>query len=152
MPETTYSYSPNLQRRVAACAVVLDDRGRVLLHQRTDNGEWSLPGGAIEPDETAAAACLREVFEETGFHVAIRRLVGVYSDPAITTMRYPDGNTVAYVAILFECTPIGGRPTTGGESAAVEFFDPAHLPHPFNPEHRIRIADTLSHHAEAIYR
>ena len=47
---------PKRLRRAGACAVVLDDRGRVLLHKRTDNGRWALPGGAIETGETAEAA------------------------------------------------------------------------------------------------
>jgi 8-oxo-dGTP pyrophosphatase MutT (NUDIX family) len=144
--------APLVQRRVAACAVVFDDRGRVLLHQRTDNGQWSLPGGAIEPDETAAAACVREVQEETGLTVEVRRLVGVYSDPSHTTMRYPDGNVAVYVAILFECGVTGGRIQLNEESSAVDWFDPRNLPQPFNANHIPRIADALAKVTAAFFR
>ena len=79
-------------RPAAVCSVVLDDAGRVLLQRRRDNGEWALPGGGIELDETAADAVVREIEEETGARAEVVRLIGVYSDPARTTVSYPDGN------------------------------------------------------------
>jgi len=50
--------------RLTAGCVLLDDRRRVLLLQRADNGGWALPGGSAEPGESAAAAVAREVQEE----------------------------------------------------------------------------------------
>lgn len=140
------------QRRVAACVIVMDRDGQILLHKRTDSGQWSLPGGAIEPDETAAEAAAREVEEETGYVVEVVRLVGVYSDPAHTTMRYPDGNTVAWVAVTFEAKVLRGAARTCEESSAVEWFAPDTLPAGFNPNHRTRLADTLARRSEAFYR
>lgn len=56
--------------RLAALAVVLDaTAARVLLVQRRnppDAGLWGFPGGHVEPGETALAAAVRELFEETG--------------------------------------------------------------------------------------
>lgn len=43
-----------------------DPRPKVLLIKRTDNGQWALPGGGIDPGETALDAVLREVREELG--------------------------------------------------------------------------------------
>ena len=37
--------------------LVVIDAGRVLLAQRDDLHVWALPGGMIEPEETAAEAC-----------------------------------------------------------------------------------------------
>ena len=49
--------------------VVLLHEGRVLLVQRgkaPDLGLWGFPGGHVEPGESAEAAALRELHEETG--------------------------------------------------------------------------------------
>jgi ADP-ribose pyrophosphatase YjhB (NUDIX family) len=124
----------------------------VLLHQRTDNGRWALPGGAIELDETADVAVAREVLEETGYVVEVIRLVGVYSDPQFTTMTYPDGNTVSYVALAFECRVVGGEPALSDETSAVEWFNPNRLPEQFHRSHLPRLQDALAKQESAFYR
>src|SRR5215472_14084982 len=65
----------------AAVALVTNDAGEILLIRRTDNGNWALPGGAIEMGESVAEAAVRETFEETGIRVEVTGLLGVYSDP-----------------------------------------------------------------------
>ena len=53
------------------CSAILfeENRESVLLTRRTDNGQWCLPGGMINPGESVAEGCEREVFEETGLYV-----------------------------------------------------------------------------------
>jgi 8-oxo-dGTP pyrophosphatase MutT (NUDIX family) len=62
-------------RRAAAVAVVIvpDDEGRACLlitrrvpKLRAHGGQWALPGGRVDPGETAEAAALRELCEEIG--------------------------------------------------------------------------------------
>jgi mutator protein MutT len=137
--------------RTAACAIVFDGQGRVLLHRRTDNGRWALPGGAIEIGETAEQAVVREVEEETGYKVSVVRLIGIYSDPLHTTITYPDGNVNAYVAIAFECRVVGGSPATSDETSAVDWFKRDALPPAFHPGHLPRLADALSGQIAAFY-
>lgn len=143
---------PARLRRTATTAVVFDPAGRLLLHRRTDNGNWALPGGTMETGERADECIVREVLEETGYHVEVVRLVGIYSDPKHTTVTYPDGNTVAYVSALFECRLIGGEPKLSDETSAVEWFNPAELPMPFQPGHVPRVQDALARRTAAFFR
>lgn len=143
---------PSRIRRTATAAVVFDDHQRILLQRRTDNGNWALPGGTMEIGETAEQSVVREVEEETGFQVEVVRLIGVYSEPLHTTMTYPDGNTVAYVSILFECRVIGGERALSDESSDVDWFAPDTLPQPFHPGHVPRVQDALAHRVAAFYR
>lgn len=56
--------------------------GRIVLVQRRDTGQWSLPGGLIDWGETITETASRELAEETGLQLlAIERLLGVYSSP-----------------------------------------------------------------------
>lgn len=98
--------------RPSVSAVIFDRRGRLLLQQRSDGGQWGLPGGSVEIGEALATAVVREVREETGLIVVPRRLIGVYSDPSLQVVRYPDGNVWHYVSCLFECAVRGGQLTT----------------------------------------
>ncbi len=65
----TPNLSPGLERTGRACACVLHD-GLVLM-TAVRGGCWTLPGGGIKPGETAAAAAVREVWQESGAHVFV---------------------------------------------------------------------------------
>jgi 8-oxo-dGTP diphosphatase len=63
-----------MDRIDAVGAVVVRADGRLLLVRRgraPAKGEWSLPGGKIDPGETPAEACRREVREETALDVRV---------------------------------------------------------------------------------
>jgi 8-oxo-dGTP pyrophosphatase MutT (NUDIX family) len=143
---------PAKLRRTAAAAAVFDSEGRILLHRRSDNGNWALPGGTMETGETAVECIEREVKEETGYDVKVIRLIGIYSEPKNTTMSYPDGNTVAYVCLLFECRVTGGAPALSDESLAVDWFPPDTLPQPFHASHVPRVEDAAARQVAAFYR
>jgi len=108
-----------------ASAVVRDDAGRILLLRRGDDGRWSLPAGMIEPGEEAAAAVVREIFEETGIRAEVQRLAGV----ALHATRYPNGDRCEYLSVWFRCRAVGGEPRPDGdESLEVAWFAPDELP------------------------
>jgi 8-oxo-dGTP pyrophosphatase MutT (NUDIX family) len=60
-----------------ARVIILDEQNRVLLvsHRYPERDLWMPPGGGIETDETSLDAAIREVKEETGLDVEIRRLI-----------------------------------------------------------------------------
>ena len=138
--------------RPAVSAVVFDQRGRVLLQQRSDGGQWGLPGGSVEIGESVTTAVRREILEETGLQVSPRRLVGVYSEPALQVVRYPDGNIWHYISVCFECTVQGGELTLCDETLALRYFPAGRLPATILPNHRIRIRDARQHRPAAFIR
>lgn len=90
-------------------------------------------------------AVIREVREETGLHVEVERLTGVYSDPAVHVVAtYPDGSAVQYVNLSFLCRATGGALQVSGEGLEVGFFSLRDLPEPFLLGHRIRLDDAVS--------
>lgn len=138
--------------RIGCSAILFDEtRTKVLLTQRTDNGQWCLPGGAMDAGESAAEACIREVVEETGLSVRVKRLIGVYSDPNQLIV-YPDGNKVQVVALSFEVEKIGGELGLSNETTDAGFFT-------FDAmdalimlgNHKKRVHDALLNLTQAIY-
>ena len=141
------------QLRVAVSAIVRDEQGRLLLQQRSDNGYWCFPGGGVEPGESVTAAVIREVREETGYAIQPGRLIGVYSEPRnFQVVRYPEGNVVHYVTIVFEARITGGTATLCDETTAIAWRLPDELPEPFVPSHHIRLADALARSETAFVR
>lgn len=133
------------QIRPGVSAVILDGDGRVLLQQRTDNGMWGLPGGAVEFGESVLEALHREVMEETGLTVEVERLIGVYSSPDIhQIITYPDGNVFHFVSTCFACRPTGGTLTLGEETSGLAWFAPSAWPPDVMAVHRVRIDDALT--------
>ena len=149
-PETEYDRALGIRPSVSA--VIFDRRGRLLLQQRSDGGQWGLPGGSVEIGEAVAAAVIREVKEETGLDVTVKRLVGVYSNPALQVVRYPDGNVWHYVNVCFECAARGGELTTCDETLDLRYFVAGRLPATLLPNHRIRIRDARARRAAAFVR
>ncbi|WP_407072341.1 NUDIX domain-containing protein [Planococcus liqunii] len=64
---------------VIAGTFVFDKDNRLLLQQRSDTGEWGLPGSFMELGENFHYAARREVLEETGFNLGKLELFGIYS-------------------------------------------------------------------------
>jgi ADP-ribose pyrophosphatase YjhB (NUDIX family) len=138
--------------RCSVTAFVQNSSGRVLLQRRSDNGFWNLPGGGLELVENLETAVKREVLEETGLEVEVLRLIGVYSDPSITVMTYPDGRCLQYISSLFECRVMGGELRLDVESLELGWFDPLSLPEPFSPNHVMRMRDALERREAAFWR
>ena len=153
---TQVLYGPRLGKqgelRVGCSAVILDRRGRILLTRRADNGQWCLPSGGMESGESAAEACEREVFEETGLRVRVKRLVGVYSHPDQLVI-YPDGNKAFIVALHFEAEVIGGELGLSDETTDFGYFT---LDEVRGMEllgrHAERVIDTLGNYPEALIK
>lgn len=98
-------------------ALTYDPVGRLLLVQRAHDpgrGQWSLPGGRVEPGEDDATALIREMREETGLEVEPGPLVG----------RVQRGE---FLIADYQCRVVGGVLRPGGDALAVQFVDSATL-------------------------
>lgn len=102
--------------------IIFDEQGRVLLAQHTEGGNWLLPGGSVEPDETPAQAAVREIWEETSLQVALSHIIGVYGGPEFQ-VTYANGDTLSYLGTAFEARVITGQPQPDGEETlALAYF------------------------------
>jgi len=109
-------------RVACAGAIVLDEAGRLLLIRRgrePGRGLWSLPGGRCEPGEDAAAAAVRETYEETGLEVTAGRLVGRVERPG------PGG--ITYLIDDLACTVTGGTLRAGDDADDARWIGAAEL-------------------------
>jgi 8-oxo-dGTP pyrophosphatase MutT (NUDIX family) len=111
----------------AAVAVVARDDGAVLLIRRADNGNWALPGGAIEMTESVTDAAIRETFEETGVQVEVTGLLGVYTDPGHVIHFTSNDEVRREFSVVLTARPVGGEPTPSDESSDVRWVAPADL-------------------------
>lgn len=97
---------------LSAVALLVVDRGRLLLQKRTDNGLWGLPGGYMEPGEQPEQSAARELFEETGLQPASADdlvLLGVIAGEE-SFYRYPNGDEVYIVSIVYRVDNTTGTP------------------------------------------
>lgn len=105
-----------------AGGIVHDGARRLLLIRRGQEpsaGSWSVPGGRCRPGEAAAAACVREVSEETGLEVAVVRWAGRVERVA------PSGGI--YVIDDFVCSLQGGELRAGDDAIDARWVTRAEL-------------------------
>lgn len=102
---------------VPAVGVVCIRGDEVLLIRRGKpprSGEWSLPGGRIEPGERVVDAALRELREETGVEADIVGLVDVVDG------LFPEAG-MHYVLIDYVAVWRSGEPVAGDDALEARF-------------------------------
>jgi ADP-ribose pyrophosphatase YjhB (NUDIX family) len=112
----------------SANVVVVNNQGEILLIRRTDNGNWAVPGGGMDPGESITDTAVRETLEETGITCEITGLVGIYTNPR-HVIRYTSNNEVRQeFSIVFTARPTGGELRPSSESAEAQWVSPATVP------------------------
>ena len=100
------------------------EQGRVLLVREREDGGWTLPGGWADVVDSPSLAAIREVKEESGYDVAVRKLAAVYDrdlhgHPPIPFRVYK---------LFFLCDLTGGSQAESHEISAVGFFGEHEMP------------------------
>jgi len=112
----------------AAVSAAIFREGRVLLVKRSrpPSAEmWSLPGGHIEPGETALDAVNRELREETTIAARIVEIAGVKD----VIHRNDSGKLIFHRVVIVFCGEwLSGEPKAGDDAAAAGWHDLNALP------------------------
>jgi ADP-ribose pyrophosphatase YjhB (NUDIX family) len=120
--ESTY-----LSPKPAACGVVVDAQGRVLLGRRAGApraGLWDVLGGFLEPGESPEQGLRRELLEELGVECAVGRYLGGFADTYSEVGQ--DGD--ATLNLAYECRIVEGDPRAADDVSELAWFAPSELP------------------------
>ena len=125
----------------AARAVIVNERGEVLLIQRRDNGVWSLPAGGIELGDSIMDCLCREVREETGLEVLEATPIALYTGPQYAFIN-AWGNPHQMFSVVFRVDRWQGKLVTEtDETVDARFFPLDALPE--IPPHHIETLEDL---------
>lgn len=109
------------------------DRGIVLIERKYPPLGFALPGGFVDVGETLEQAAVREAREETGLDVALKTLLGCYSDPA----RDARGHTVSAVYIA----EARGEARAMDDAKSLAVYSPDDLPEALCFDHALILSD-----------
>ena len=90
----------NLNSKVSASALVVDDADRYLVVRRAkepEMGKWDLPGGFCEYGEAPMATARRETREESGYEVEVQEILGAWPD----SYAEPDGSFWPTINLIY---------------------------------------------------
>lgn len=111
---------------LGAAALILNERGDLLLQRLAVRNIWSLPGGLCELGEPVLHTLKREVREETGLEVLEATLLDLIVTPH---RRLPNGHEAYFYTAMYEVTAWQGTPVPDGtEGTALAFFSRETLP------------------------
>ncbi|WP_299395180.1 NUDIX hydrolase [Pelagibius sp.] len=119
---------------LSVLAVVVHD-GAVLLVRRANPpqaGAWGFPGGKVELGETAAAAALRELYEETGLHGGNPRALAAVDliEPVASADPQGRGTAAHHLMLALRLDWLGGRPAAADDALELCWAAPDRLPQP----------------------
>jgi ADP-ribose pyrophosphatase YjhB (NUDIX family) len=119
--------------------------GRVLLVREISDGNWTLPGGWADVNQSAAESVVREIAEESGFVARARKLAAVRD---YQRSGHPPRNADSIYKMFFICEITGGAARASVETSEVAFFARDALPPLSLGRTTAAQIDRMFHHAE----
>lgn len=106
----------------ASGAIIVENNKILLVKRKYDpfKGDWSLPAGFIEYDESPEVCVIREIKEEVNLDIRIRRLFDVYSG-------CDDPRTRA-ILVVYLVEVVGGKLKPGDDATEARFFGEEEIP------------------------
>ena len=106
-----------------AAAIIVNERGQILLQQWADNDKWGLPGGCQELGERLEDTVIREVKEETTLDITEDNLelIAMISGNSRRN-EYPNGDVVINNTALYCVKNYSGEVKWDSESKNMKFF------------------------------
>ncbi len=120
---------------IGVFAIIFDDQQRILcVRMNYASKNWTTPGGKAEPGESPIKALKREVFEETGYRVEPKQLIGVYAK------LYNDDLVLCFEVQAFSRGPW----EPNHEISEMRYFARNELPEEMSHVVRTRVEDAFS--------
>jgi ADP-ribose pyrophosphatase YjhB (NUDIX family) len=99
--------------------------GRVLMVREISDGNWTLPGGWADVNQSAGECVVREIAEESGYKAEARKLAAVYD---YQKSGHPPRHIDSIYKMFFLCEITGGAARASDETSEVAFFPRERLP------------------------
>ncbi len=119
-------------------AAIIDDKGRILLIRRHDDGRWAMPGGGLAVGETPAEGVVREAFEETGIRCEVTQFVGIFDSRRCQSVSRHHLYMYLFLCRPLELTP-SSLPSHAQEALEMGWFAEHELPADLHGGHHVRI-------------
>ncbi|GKS82087.1 ADP-ribose pyrophosphatase [Ligilactobacillus pabuli] len=133
----------------SVAGAIVNDHQEILLQERTDTKNWSLPGGYMEYGESFLETLKREMKEDSGLEVEVVDMLGTFEQGFIT---YPNGDQAQVIGRLYLVEAAGGqllqKPTD--ETLSLKYFPFDDLPPLLNQQNMDMIKATAKHFHEKI--
>ncbi|MDR3214872.1 MAG: NUDIX hydrolase N-terminal domain-containing protein [Bacilli bacterium] len=107
--------------------VMIIENNKILLVREVVDHKYALPGGWCDLYDSPQETAIKEVLQESGYDVRIKRVLGIFDH----NKHQDKATSICEYSIIFEGEIIGGKPETAYETDEVNFYDLNELP-PFS--------------------